>query len=163
MNCLRCWLLRSTMDKDVANLMKYGIEDKHYLLKDGEVQLPEETSQLRTSEIGALYALMIADLSNPNVMKVSEQEKLWEIAEQYTADNEKFIVKDPTIGLESKTYDEKSVELYKIISDATYNYMLGKLDTAGFKAQIAQWKQQGGKQIISEFSEAYSAGGGQVP
>ncbi|WP_168123928.1 extracellular solute-binding protein [Paenibacillus sp. HB172176] len=148
-----------TMDKDVANVLKYGIENKHYLLKDGEVQLPEETSQLRTSEIDALYALMIADLSNPNVMKVGEQEKLWEIAEQYTADNDKFIVKDPTIGLESKTYDEKSVELYKIISDATYNYMLGNLDAAGFKAQVQQWKQQGGQQIITEFSEAYAAGG----
>ncbi|MDQ6418742.1 extracellular solute-binding protein [Paenibacillus sp. LHD-117] len=145
-----------TMDKDVANVLRYGIEDKHYKLKDGKVLLPEETTQLRTTEAGALYVLMIADLSNPNVLDVSEQETLQEEAERYTEDNEKFIVPDPTNGLESKTYDEKGVELYKIISDATYNYMLGKLDADGFYAQVEQWKRQGGAQIVQEYRDAYN-------
>lgn len=145
-----------TMDKDVANLMRYGLQDRHYqLTADGKVLLPENTSQLRNTEVNALYALMIADLSNPNIMKAAEKETFWEIAEQYTADNEKFIVTDPTIGLESETYDERSVELYKIVSDATYNYILGKLDEDSFRKEIERWKLSGGSQIIKEYTEDY--------
>jgi putative aldouronate transport system substrate-binding protein len=146
-----------TMDNDVSNLLRYGIENTHYTLKDGKVQLSEETSQLRVTEVNALYALMIADLSNPNVRKVAEQEPLLELAERLSADNEKFIVGDPTIGLESKTYDEKSVELYKIVSDATYKYILGQIDEAGFRQEVERWKRNGGQQMMDEYTEAYFA------
>lgn len=36
-----------TMDKDVANIMMYGFEGRHYKLEGGKIILPEETSQLR--------------------------------------------------------------------------------------------------------------------
>ncbi|MNE47188.1 Lipoprotein LipO precursor [compost metagenome] len=144
-----------TMDKDVANLFLYGIEGKHYKLSDGKVLLPEETSQLRVTEVNALYALMIADLSNPNVIKAAEKESMWELADRLSADNEKFVVKDPTVGLESKTYDEKSMELYKIISDATYKYILGQISADGFYQEVDRWKRSGGSLIMSEYTEAY--------
>ncbi|MDQ0113454.1 extracellular solute-binding protein [Paenibacillus harenae] len=144
-----------TMDKDVANLMRYGIENKHYTLSGQSVLLPEETSQLRVTEIGALYALMIADLSNPNVLEASEKETMWALAGRLSADNEKFLVKDPTIGLESKTYDEKSVELYKIVSDATYNYILGHLSESGFGEEVNRWRREGGNAIAKEYTDAY--------
>ncbi|WP_235941311.1 extracellular solute-binding protein [Paenibacillus puerhi] len=144
-----------TMDKDLANLMHYGVQDVHYKLENGEVLLPEETSQLRATEINAFYALMIADMSNPNVLKVAKSSKLTEIAEQLVRDNEKFVVRDPMVSVESKTYDEKSIELYKIISDATYNYILGHLNEAGFRQEIERWKRNGGQQVIDEYEEAY--------
>ncbi|MGO4545235.1 extracellular solute-binding protein [Paenibacillus sp. 2TAB23] len=144
-----------TMEKDAANLMRYGIEGKHYQMEGGQVALPEATSQLRVSEVNALYSLMIADLSNPNVLKVAEKESMWELAERLSADNDKFIVKDPTIGLESKTNDEKSMELYKIISDATYKYMLGQISAEGFYQEVERWKRSGGSQIMSEYTAAY--------
>ncbi|NIK79089.1 putative aldouronate transport system substrate-binding protein [Paenibacillus castaneae] len=144
-----------TMDKDVANLMRYGVEGKHYKLVDQKVQLPEETSQMRVNEVNALYTLMIADLSNPNLYKVAEQETMWELAERLSADNDKFIMKDPTIGLESKTYDEKSMELYKIISDATYKYILGQINLDGFYQEVDRWKRSGGNSMISEYTDAY--------
>ncbi|MGO4692681.1 extracellular solute-binding protein [Paenibacillus sp. 2TAB26] len=144
-----------TMDKDVANLMRYGIEGKHYLMEGEEVQLPEETSQLRVTEVNALYPLMIADLSNPNVLKVAEKETMWEMAERLSADNDKFLVTDKVIGLESKTYDEKSMELYKIISDATYKYILGQISMEGFYQEVERWKRSGGSLMISEYTDAY--------
>ncbi|MEW9702516.1 extracellular solute-binding protein [Paenibacillus sp. SI8] len=144
-----------TMDKDVANLMKYGLEGRHYTTSGDKVQLSEGTSQIRVNEVNALYALMVADLSNPNVMDVAESESLSRLADKLSADNEKHVVKDPTINLESKTYDERGVELYKIISDATYNYILGKLDTTAFQQEIDRWKRNGGNQIIQEYNEAY--------
>ncbi|WP_028608436.1 extracellular solute-binding protein [Paenibacillus harenae] len=146
-----------TMDKDVANLMRYGIEGKHYSLTGGQVVLPEETSQLRVTEVNALYPLMIADLSNPNVLKAAEKESMWELAERLSADNGKFIVKDPTIGLESKTFDEKSMELNKIISDSTYKYILGQIDEGGFYEEVERWKQSGGSGMMNEYTEAYFA------
>jgi putative aldouronate transport system substrate-binding protein len=145
-----------TMDNDVANLMKYGLEGRHYTTKNGQVQLSEETSQIRVNEINALYALMIADLNNPNVLPVVESESLSQLADTLSLDNEKYVVKDPTLGIESKTYDERGVEMYKIISDATYNYMLGKLDKAQFKQEIERWRRGGGDQMINEYNEAYA-------
>lgn len=144
-----------TMDKDVANLLRFGIEDIHYSKQDGLVRLSEDTTQLRVSEINALYTLMIADLSNPNVMKVAEQEQMLELAERLSADNEKFIVADPTVGLDSITYDERSPELYRIIRDATYKYMLGQIDGDGFDAEVERWKLGGGGDMIREYTEAY--------
>ncbi|QAY67633.1 extracellular solute-binding protein [Paenibacillus protaetiae] len=144
-----------TMDKDVANLMKYGVEGKHYTVVNGAVHLPEETSQLRVEEVNALYTLMIADISNPNVMEVAEKETLTALADRLSEDNDKFLVKDPTVSLESKTYDEQNAELSKIVIDATYNYMLGHLDKQGFKHETERWRESGGNDIIREYTAAY--------
>jgi putative aldouronate transport system substrate-binding protein len=144
-----------SMDKEVANLMKYGFEGRHYKVENNQVILPEESLKLRTNELSVIYTLMIADLSNPNIMKIAEQDSMTELAEQLSEDNEKFIVKDPTVGLKSKTYDEKNVELYKIISDATYNYILGHLDEAGFEQEIVRWKKAGGSKVIEEYTQDY--------
>lgn len=62
-----------TMDRDVANLMKYGFEGRHYKLEGGKVILPEETSQLRVNEVNPLYSLMIADFGNKNIMEVEKK------------------------------------------------------------------------------------------
>lgn len=62
-----------SMDKDVANLMMYGIEGRHYKLENGKVILPEETSQLRVNEVNPLYSLMIADISNKNILEVAQK------------------------------------------------------------------------------------------
>ncbi|TXK84496.1 extracellular solute-binding protein [Paenibacillus sp. N3.4] len=144
-----------SMDKDVANLMKYGLKGRHYMTSGDMVQLSEETSKIRVNEVNALYSLMIADLNNPNVLPLSENETLAKLADNLSAENEKYVIKDPTLGLESKTYDERGVELYKIVSDATYNYILGKLDKAAFELEIERWKRNGGSQIIKEYNEAY--------
>ncbi|MBB6634881.1 extracellular solute-binding protein [Cohnella thailandensis] len=144
-----------TMDPDVATLMRYGIEGRHYELEGEQIYLPEESSQLRVDEVASLYTLMIADLSNPNVKKVVSQEELSELADRLIEDNEKFIVRSPSVGLESPYYDQYGAELYKIVTDATYNYILGGLDEEGFRKEIAKWRANGGDRIISEYEQAY--------
>lgn len=146
-----------TMDKDVANLMMYGIEGRHYELANGKVILPEETSQLRVNEVNPLYSLMIADIGNTNIMKVAQKEQLTDLADQLSKDNEQFVVDDPTVQLSSPTFDEKNVELSSMIADATYNYILGKIDTDGFKDVIERWKHSGGDQIMEEYNEALAS------
>lgn len=142
------------MDKDVANLMMYGFEGRHYELQDGKVILPEETSQLRVNEVNPLYSLMIADVSNKNIMEVGKKEQLTALADQLIKDNELFLVNDPTVHLSSPTYDEKNVELSAIIVDATYNYILGNLNAGQFQQEIERWKRNGGFQIIQEYNES---------
>lgn len=144
-----------TMEEDTANLMKYGVEGRHYTLDGKEVLLPVKSEQLRINEVAPLYSLMIADLSNPNLMKVAREDPLLALAEKLTIDNEKFIVKDPTVNLESVAFDERSEELNKIIMDATYHYILGQIDRAGFDQEVERWKRSGGEQIIEEFTQSY--------
>lgn len=141
-----------TMDKDVANLMMYGVEGRHYSLVNGEVILPESTSQLRVNEVSPLYSLMIADIGNSNIMKVGQKEHLTNLADQLSEDNELFLVNDPTVSLSSPTFDEKNAELSALIADATYNYILGGIDVMGFEQEIKRWRQNGGDQIIEEYN-----------
>ncbi|OKP96133.1 extracellular solute-binding protein [Paenibacillus sp. P46E] len=143
-----------TMDKDVANLMKYGFEGRHYKLEDGKVILPEETSQLRVNEVSPLYSLMIADIGNKNIMEVAQKEQLTALADQLSEDNEQFLVDDPTVSLSSPTFDEKNTELSAIIVDATYNYILGNISAEGFRQEVEKWKAGGGNLIIQEYREA---------
>ncbi len=143
-----------SMDKDVANLMMYGIEGRHYKLENGKVILPEETSQLRVNEVNPLYSLMIADISNKNVLEVAQKEQLTALAEQLSRDNEQFVVNDPTLTLSSPAYDEKNVELSTIITDATYNYIIGNMNAAEFNAEVERWKSSGGSLIMEEYAEA---------
>lgn len=143
-----------TMDKDVANLMMYGIEGRHYKLEDGKVILPEETSKLRVNEVSPLYSLMIADVGNANIMEVGQKEQLTALADQLSKDNEQFLVDDPTLGLSSPTYDEKNMELSRIIVDATYNYIIGNMDAGEFAQEIEEWKASGGTLIMQEYAAA---------
>ncbi|WP_449602652.1 extracellular solute-binding protein [Paenibacillus sp. Marseille-Q9583] len=143
-----------TMDKDVANIMMYGFEGRHYKLEGGKIILPEETSELRVQEVNPLYSLMIADISNKNIMEVAQKEQLTSLADQLSKDNESFLVDDPTVSLSSSTYDEKNVELSTIIVDATYNYILGNITAEGFQKEVEKWRASGGDQIIMEYGEA---------
>lgn len=143
-----------TMDNDVANLMMYGLEGRHYKLENGKVILPEETSQLRVNEVNPLYSLMIADISNKNIMEVAQKEQLTALAEQLSKDNEQFLVDDPTLMLSSPTYDEKNTELSTIIADATYNYIIGNMNAAEFNQEVEKWEAGGGSLIMQEYAAA---------
>jgi len=146
-----------SMERDVANMMLYGLEGRHYEGRNGMAYLPEATSELRISEVNALYTLMIADFSNPNVRKAAQKEPLTELADRLVADNEKFLVKDPSVSLHSKTYDEHGQELNHIITEATYNYMLGQIDLDRFKNEVDRWKRSGGTKVIEELQEQYES------
>jgi putative aldouronate transport system substrate-binding protein len=147
-----------SMEKDIANMMMYGLEGRHYEVRNGMAYLPESTSELRINEVNALYTLMIADLSNPNVMKAAQKEPLTELADRLVADNEKYLVKDPSVSLHSRTYDEHGQELNSIITEAAYNYMLGQIDLDGYKKEVEKWKRSGGTKVIEELQQQYEAG-----
>jgi len=147
-----------TMNKDIANLMLYGQEGRHYVLKDGQVAVPPDMFQRMNAEVRPLLSLMIANISNPNLLKQSEtdQEPILQQVNKLVADNDNILIHDPTVGLSSLYYDAHGTELASIMTNATYNYILGKIDAAGFRNEIEVWKSRGGSQIIKEFEESYS-------
>lgn len=74
-----------------------------------------------------------------------------------TIDNGKYLIQDPTLSLDSKTYIEKGARLQEWIKDATYMFILGRMDEAGFRKEVERWKAEGGNEILKEFTLSYQA------
>ncbi|OAS18721.1 extracellular solute-binding protein [Paenibacillus oryzisoli] len=64
-------------------------------------------------------------------------------------------VQDPSMGLISPTQTEKESQLKTLLTDARTQYIMGKIDDAGFDAAVQQWKKIGGDQVAKELSELY--------
>ncbi|NOU94702.1 extracellular solute-binding protein [Paenibacillus sp. LMG 31456] len=64
-------------------------------------------------------------------------------------------VPDPSTGLISSTQTEKNEQLKTVLTDARTQYIMGKIDDAGYDTAIAQWKKVGGDQVAKELSELY--------
>lgn len=147
-----------TMDADICNLLMYGIENEHYVLVDGRVNTADPVMYTRAnSEVTPLTALMIANISNPNLYQRDPEGTnplLLDVNEKI-ADNASMLIHNPAAGLSSDTYDARNTELNSIISNATYNYILGKLDTEGFHKEVELWHERGGSQVIQELEQAY--------
>lgn len=47
--------------------------------------------------------------------------------------------------------------MQKIMTDATYKYILGKTNLDGFQAAVKEWRKAGGDKIIAEYEAAYKA------
>jgi putative aldouronate transport system substrate-binding protein len=142
---------------DVANLLKYGVEGEHYTMKDGKV-LPVSDSKLIEKEVRPYLNMALADTTNvkPSYYTMPVAEK----ANTLSNNAEKFMITDPTASLDSKTYNEKGARLQEQIKDATYQFIMGKIDEAGFQAAVKKWQNDGGQKIIDEFNESYKSSGG---
>lgn len=143
------------MTPEVANLMYWGQEGVHYTVEDGKAKASEDQEKTEREVKG--YKDSVIGEPETNGMYEGYHDLPGRIhAEELTVANEEIAVHDPTAALDSETYTNKGVELQTIITDATYKYIYGTLDQAGFEAAVEQWKQQGGEQIIQEFNEAYT-------
>ncbi|MFD1953295.1 extracellular solute-binding protein [Paenibacillus thailandensis] len=142
------------MTPEVANLMYWGIEGTHYTVVDGQAKVSDD-KELVEREVKPFKDSVIGE-AETNGMYTSLNELPGRIhAEQLIVENAKIGVKDPTAALDSQTYAEKGVELQQIITDATYKYIYGQIDKAGFEKEVDNWKKQGGDKIIEEFNAAY--------
>ncbi|WP_165452525.1 extracellular solute-binding protein [Paenibacillus thalictri] len=64
-------------------------------------------------------------------------------------------IPDPSSALISPTQTEKNEQLKTILTDARAQYIMGKIDDAGFDAAVAQWKKVGGDQVAKELADLY--------
>jgi putative aldouronate transport system substrate-binding protein len=75
---------------------------------------------------------------------------------QVQKENEKIVVTNPGEPLTSPTYTKKGAQLDQMVDDARTKFIVGKIDEAGWKAEIEQWKKSGGDDYVKEMSEAYA-------
>ncbi|MBS4207859.1 extracellular solute-binding protein [Bacillus sp. FJAT-50079] len=140
---------------EVSNTLYWGVEGEHYTVQDGQA-LPSEDSDLTDREVKPYQALEIGE---PQTNGRYEGLATYEVkakADELVIENEQYLIHDPTNALDSPTHIEKGEILSQLITDATYNYILGKLDKSGFDKVVEEWKKGGGEKIIEEFNEAYS-------
>ncbi|WP_336989676.1 extracellular solute-binding protein [Bacillus infantis] len=140
------------LDKDVYTLMTYGIEGTHYKLNDeGAYEITNQ--DLWQQEVQPFAASRPKEtgysLKDPNPLKSEADVKI--------AENAKYAVLNPAFPLESPTNTTQGSEMQKIITDATYQYILGEASLEDFKKAVENWNSQGGKAIKEEYKQAYKA------
>ncbi len=142
------------MTPEVSNLMYWGIEGTHYTVVDGKAK-PADDKDLIEREVKGFKDSVIGEYET-NGMYQSYNVLPGRIhAEELVLENVKVGVADPTVAMDSATYTEKGVEIQQIITDATYKYMYGQLDRAGFEKEVENWKSRGGDKIIEEYNALY--------
>jgi putative aldouronate transport system substrate-binding protein len=142
------------MTPEVANTMFWGIEGTHYTVEDGKAKVTDNADLIEREVKG--YKDSLIGESETNGMYEGFFALPGRIrAEEFTKENEKIAIMDPAAALDSPTYTEQGVELQTLITDATYQYIYGKIDQAGFEKAIEDWKKRGGDKIIEEYNAAY--------
>ncbi|GAA0356504.1 extracellular solute-binding protein [Alkalibacterium iburiense] len=142
--------LNDIIDEEVYMLMTAGIEGVHYEV-DGNttVRLDDDLWQQEVQPFSS---------SRPKEVgfdRYQEDDPVKVESDRLILENEEFAVLNPAYSLESETFSTNGSELAIIIEDATYQYILGDIDLAGFEDAVQRWYDQGGQQIIDEYEAAY--------
>jgi putative aldouronate transport system substrate-binding protein len=144
-----------TLTEEVNNLITYGIEDRHYVKQaDGTIKVFPDTKTLRQEEVevyaNTLRTFEVTYLQQGQIGAIQEK------VNRLIADNQSIVIHDPTAGLISAAQAESGPALALMITEATYDFILGKLDEKGFLQIIEEWRKNGGDRIIEEMNAEYS-------
>lgn len=142
------------MTPEVANMMYWGIEGTHYTVEDGKAKAAAD-KELTEREVKGFKDSVIGEPETNGMYEGLHELPARIHAEQLILENAKIAIADPTAPLDSAAYMEKGTELQEIIKDATYKYIYGSIDKAGFDKAVEDWKKRGGDQIIEEYNAAY--------
>ncbi len=144
--------INDLMSEEVYALMTYGIEGVHYTI-DADKAVTITNTDLWKQEVQPFAS------SRPNEIgyQIHDADPLKVEAERLIEENTKYAVLNPMFSLESATFTTQGSELQKTITDATYKYILGKIDLDGFKSAVSSWRKAGGDKIIAEYEAAYKA------
>ncbi|MDX8045179.1 extracellular solute-binding protein [Gracilibacillus sp. S3-1-1] len=141
------------MTPELINYAYWGIEGEHYEVKDGSAQTTDDQT-LFDREVKPYQSLEIGEPETNGRLEGFFDYDVKEKAEELVKDNDQYLIEDPTLSLYSETYVNDGARLQEIITDATYNYMLGQLDDEGFDQAVENWRSQGGNKIMEEFNAA---------
>ncbi|PTM56569.1 extracellular solute-binding protein [Desmospora activa] len=142
------------MAPEHANLLQYGMEGIHFHRVEGKAN-PVEDRALLNREVRPYTGMLVGGPETTDMLEAHYTLDVKVKAEEWIKDNHNFIIHDPTAPLDSDTDAEHGVRLREIITDATYQYILGEIDQVGFDKAVERWKKEGGNKIIAEYNEAY--------
>lgn len=141
------------MDEPMTTLQLRGIEGKHYVKADGS-KTEFKDFNLFQREVKP-YRDSLFNLEGHNVA-VLKDTALGERGTKVPQDSLKNAIANPALTLISATYSERGSELEQLIYDAQTKYIMGKIDDAGWQAEVERWKKSGGDKMIKEYEEAYA-------
>ncbi|MFB5760532.1 extracellular solute-binding protein [Paenibacillus medicaginis] len=142
------------LEPDMSTLLSRGFEGKHFKkTEDGKAEITDlalfnlEVKPYRDS----LPSFEVGGQGLP--LKLNElQAKGWDIV----AANLEHAVPNVALTLLSPTYTERGSELDTMIRDAQTKFIMGKVDEAGWEAEVANWRKAGGDKVMEEFTEGYN-------
>ncbi|WP_163580816.1 extracellular solute-binding protein [Gracilibacillus saliphilus] len=143
------------MTEDGANLIIWGIEDEHYEVVDGKANIMDENQHLHDLEVKPYSSFEIGESASNGRYEGYYSYEPRTKADMLYEDNDNYLIEDPAFTLISETYLNNGGHLDQIIEDATYNYIIGQIDEAGFDEAVENWRNSGGDAVISEYNEAY--------
>jgi len=147
------------MTPEIANLVFWGIEGEHYNVVDGKA-VPIEDSAKLAREVTPYNTIEVGEPeTNGRLLGNYPYEAMAKAVELFV-DNDKYVVANPTVTLDSESYTLNKDRLAQIITDATYKYMLGEIDLDGFNMAVERWMSEGGADVIREFNESYQQANG---
>ncbi|GAB2719396.1 extracellular solute-binding protein [Paenibacillus thermoaerophilus] len=146
--------LDQLMSPEMSTLLLRGIEGKHYgKTADDRTEFIGDGFNLFQREVKP-YRDNLTVLEGYNVKPLKDV-PIGEKGTKMEADGIKYIVSNPALTLTSATYSERGAELDTLIWDAQTKYIMGKIDEAGYKAELEKWKKSGGDKIMAEYKESY--------
>ncbi|HZG78385.1 MAG TPA: extracellular solute-binding protein, partial [Paenibacillus sp.] len=144
------------MTPELANLLHWGVEGVHYRVERGKA-VPFDDFDLKYKDVKPYQGIEIGGPNSIDGFLESDfRMPVKGKADRLTRDNENILVHDPTAALHSRTFDERGVRLHEIVRDATYHYILGMIDDAGFESEVRRWLEEGGARIIEEYNASRS-------
>jgi putative aldouronate transport system substrate-binding protein len=143
------------MEPDNMNLLMWGVEGEHYEIVDGGVQVMEENLAKIESEVRPFLSLEIGEPETSGRYEPLATYETKAKADELVKDNDNYLIHDPTIVLDSETFVTHGDRLQKLIDDATFRYILGQIDLDGFNEATERWKNEGGNDMIEEFTASY--------
>jgi len=138
---------------DMQTLFTWGIEGKHYSVKDGKAVVSPEQAAINSVVNNRRNEIQVVDgyqASLPGTRNPIDQ--AWLSAKQDMNNN---VVPNPAISLISQTQTERGTELNQIIEDARVKFIIGELDENGWNNEVKKWRAAGGDKVIDEINELY--------
>ncbi|WNQ13241.1 extracellular solute-binding protein [Paenibacillus aurantius] len=145
--------LDKLLDKEMVYLINKGVEGKHYKV-EGDFTIPLD-KDADAKEVKPYRDTLIQRGEAYNMDKPMKETDLFLKNKKLVSGNEKYAVNNPALTLLSDTYTERGKELEQMITDAETKFIMGKIDEAGWKAEMDKWKKAGGDKLMQEYKEAY--------
>ncbi|WP_089742619.1 extracellular solute-binding protein [Gracilibacillus ureilyticus] len=142
------------MTPELSNLANWGIEGEHYEVVDGKA-LPVNNKELTDREVKPYLSILIGEAETRGSYELLRELEVVAKSAELIKDNENYLIDDPTIPLYSQTQIRDGARLQQLITDATYQYMIGQIDKTGFETAVEEWRSLGGDAIIEEYNASW--------
>ncbi|WP_159887803.1 extracellular solute-binding protein [Paenibacillus puerhi] len=146
--------LDKLLELPVQTVIAKGLENRHWKDMGDYTEILDRTLDLK--EVKPYRDMLLFLGEQKASVKPNLQPELFRKNQRIGKENNAYIVANPALNLNSETFAERGKELEVMITDAETKFIMGKIDEAGWKAELEKWKQAGGERMIREYEESYS-------